>query len=523
MTGNRAIAIVWIAGLGACSDAGVLQLDSGADAEADTAGDPETGEVSTGAPTPDAGTPEPGAMGSGCWPEPPSASVSFVRVDGDDALGDGSQEAPWATIGHAVASVSDGSRIEVGPGEYRGGQTLEGIFTQGVVVRATPSYQARLRHSATVVTLARVQGLTLEGFDIAHDQDAAEPFVVHVRDEMGAVGGDEFPTRIVFRDNIFHDSYNNDLLRIDSGVAGVTVEGNVFYNQGPTDEHLDINAASDVVVRRNIFFNEFEASGRSSTQDTGSFVIIKDANGSKDGIEGASDVDIDGNIFMSWQGNPAMNFLLLAENGNPIYEARGVRVQNNLMLGDGGDVMRSPFGVKGATDVVVRNNTVVGDIPASAFAFRLNVEGDSPPNDGISFFNNIWSSPSGTIDDLTDTEFVSPLENFVLDTNGYWNGGLPIPVDDFDAINADSDSNPVFGDPGLELVALVNPIWDADAATFAGGESTICGAFDQLVARHAIPAADGAGVDAARADQLPAHDILGRLRTRSDLGAVQGP
>lgn len=524
VTGSRGIAIVWAAGLASCSNAGVLQLDTGVEATESEPGSTDDASGSTGEGAgPDLGSSEPGVQGSGCWPEPSSTSVFFVRVDGDDASGDGSEAAPWGTITHAVASVPDGARVEVGPGEYRGGETLVGNFSQGIVVGAIPAYQARLRHSATVVTMAQTKGVTLEGFDIAHDGDGAEPFVVHVRDELGDVGGDDFPTRIVFRDNIIHDSFNNDLLRIDSGVRGVTVEGNVFFNQGATDEQLDINAATDVLVQRNIFFNDFAASGRASLQDTASFVIIKDVNGADDDVQGASDVDIDGNIFMSWQGNPSMNFVLLAENGNPIYEARAVRVQNNLMLGDGGDVMRAPFGAKGATDVVVRNNTVVGDIPASAFAFRLNVEGDSPPNDGISFFNNIWSSPSGTIDDLTDTEFASPLENFVLDTNAYWNGGDPIPVDEFDAINADSDANAVFGDPGIELAVLQNPVWDGEASVFGGGESTICDAFDRLVARHATPAANGAGVDAARADQLPERDILGRVRTRSDLGAVERP
>lgn len=520
--GNRGVAILWVAGLLGCADAGVLQLDSGMPEDTEAAAE-STDADSTGSAELDVGTMDPGPMGSGCWPQAAATSTFWVRVGGDDTAGDGSDAAPWATLAHAVASVPDGSRIDVGPGEYRGAQVLKGIFPEGILVRAIPSYGARLRHSGTVLTLAQVQGVTVEGFDIAHEGAGAGPFVVHVRDEMGEVGGENFPTRLVFRDNIIHDSYNNDLLRIDSGVAGVTVEGNMFFNQGPADEQLDINAASDVSVRHNIFFNDFEASGRPSSQNTASFVIIKDANGATDGIEGAADVEVDGNIFMSWQGSPAMNFLLLAENGDPIYEARGVLVQNNVMLGDGGDVMRAPIGIKGATDVVVRNNTVVGDIPASAFAFRLNVEGDSPPNDGISFFNNVWSSPSGTIEDLTDTEFASPLENFVLDTNLYWNAGSAIPVDDTDAVNASSDAHAVLGDPSIESAPLQNPVWNAETLSFAGGESSICAAFEALVTRHATPTGSTALSDAARADQLPQRDILGRQRTGLDLGAVEAP
>lgn len=505
----------------------MLQLDSGAvggtgTSTTDTGGTTTAETSATSLPLPDAGV-DPEQPVSGCWPAPTAAERFFVQTDGDDSTGDGSAAAPWATISHAVSSAPDGSVIDVGPGDYNGASDLEGIFAEGIVVRAVPSYGARLRHSATVVTLARIQGLVLEGFDIAHTGPGADPIVVHVRDELGDVGGTDYPTRIVLRDNIIHDSYNNDLLKIDSGVRGVEIEGNVFFNQGPLDEQLDINAASEVAARRNIFFNDFEATGRLAMQDTASFVIVKDANGADDEIQGASEVDIDGNIFMRWQGTAAANFLLLAERGNPIYEARGVLVQNNLMVGDGGDPMRAPFGIKGATDVVFRNNTVVGDIPANAFAFRFNVEGESPPNDGISLFNNIWSSPSGAIDDLTDTELASPLENFVLDTNLYWNGGAAVPNDDTDLVNASSDANAVLADPQIDTAPLQSPVWDPQTELFGGGYPTICAAFDGLVARHGTPAAGGAAVDAARPDQLPQQDILGQQRTSADLGAVAAP
>ena len=501
----------------ACSDAGVLQLDSGGSG----------GQTST---TGDAGSSGPTTRDLGGEPEVPQGPCAgpsnamnpfHVRTDGNDETGDGSSSAPWATLRHAVANVPDGALIEVGPGNYEGEQALEGVFNDGVVIRAAPPYQARLRNSGPVLTLGRAKGITLEGFDIAHSGPGSDAFVVLIRDELGELGGADYPTRLVLRDNIIHDSFNDDLLRIDSGVAGVRIEGNIFYNQGPADEHIDINAARDVEIRWNILFNDFAASGRANASNSASFIIVKDADGQDDGIEGASDVEIDGNVFLSWQGDSSMNFVLLAERGHPIYGARRVTVQNNLMLGQESAPIRAPFGVKGASEVVFRSNTVVGDLMANAFAFRLNVEGDSPPNDGIRFFNNIWSAPGGSMQDLTDTEPASPLQDFELDTNLYWNGGEPIPVDSTDLVNVDSDPGAILGDPQLSAAVPMTPVWSSALGQFGGGEARICAAFEALVFEYGLPEPDGAGIGAARADVLPPHDILGHPRTGADIGAVE--
>ncbi|NJO83941.1 MAG: hypothetical protein HC828_14910 [Blastochloris sp.] len=91
----------------------------------------------------------------------------YVATNGNNA-GSGSTSAPWATIAHAVENVPDGSTILVRPGEYTGNIRLDASFTKGVTVRAETPYQARLRHNDQVVTIYEGQGITLEGFDIAH-------------------------------------------------------------------------------------------------------------------------------------------------------------------------------------------------------------------------------------------------------------------------------------------------------------------------------------------------------------------
>jgi len=510
----------------ACSNAGVLQLDSGergagtgtgsAGSATEATSDTGTGPVGSGDETGTGG----GGPTSECGEAPGMGTVHYVFPNGDDDAGDGSARAPWATIGYAVTQVADGALIEVAPGEYDGAIVLDGQFDEGIVVRAAMPYRAHLRHSGTVVTVATAKGITLEGFDITHDGASSEPFVVHIYDGIGPLGGDDFPTCITVRDNIIHDSYNDDLLRVSTATSAITVEGNMFYNQGAGSEQVDVNAASDVTIRGNVFFNDFEGSGRTNEQDTTSFVVVKDADGSADGIEGASGVTIDGNVFLSWQGTNATGYVLLAEDDTSFHEARDVLVQNNLMVMNGSDVMRAPFGSKSAADVVFRSNTVVGDAMASAFAFRLNVEGDSPPNEGIEFYNNVWSSPGAAMTDLTDTEVTSPLEDFVIDTNLYFNGGQAIPVDGTDVVNVDADLNAVLGDPQIAETAVNNPLWDAESNTFGGGAERISEVLAGLVARHGTPSEGGAGVGVALAAQLPEYDILGRVRAGTDLGAL---
>ena len=59
---------------------------------------------------------------------------------------------------------------------------------------------------------------------------------------------------VTFRNNIIHDSYNNDLLKIHNGARFFTIEGNIFYNQTASEQHMDVNGVTDVVIQDNIFF-----------------------------------------------------------------------------------------------------------------------------------------------------------------------------------------------------------------------------------------------------------------------------
>lgn len=464
------------------------------------------------------------------------AATYYVATTGANSAGaDGSAGQPWATIGYALTRVPDGSLILVQPGTYNGQVSLgSGNFTQGVTVRAATPYQARLRHTGTVIIGYYARGVTLEGLDIAHTGPGAGALVIQIQDLLGAIpgpgnGSDPYVSRLTFRNNLIHDSYNNDLLKINNGAAHVVVEGNVFYNQAGSDEHIDINSVTDVVVRDNLFFNDFAGSGRANGNDTSSFVVIKDSNGNSDSNEGSHHITVQRNVFLNWEGSTGSNFVLVGEDGNPYFEAQDVLVENNLMLGNAPNALRAAFGVKGGQNITFRHNTVIGDLPALAFAFRLNREGQNPVNTNIRFYNNVWADPTGTMgagggggNDFADGA-AGEVTGLVLDSNLYWNNGAAIPSGDF--FNPLTlDANDVVADRLLPAshAGLVLPRYTGSA--FASGNATIRQEFERLVnAYGALPALSPA-LNAALGAQAPDDDILGQPRAvggASDLGAFE--
>jgi hypothetical protein len=476
------------------------------------------------------------AVAAGPTSPPGEGGTFYVATNGSDSDGDGSVVKPWATIQKALGSVPDGALVLVRPGVYTGRLRLlsyrPGVtFTKGVTLRSETPYAAQLRASDnTVVTCyEECQGITMEGFDIAHlDPGTPDRVVVFHVDGQGSKAA----ARITLRNNIFHDSYNNDILKINNNATQVLVEGNVFYNQSASDEHIDINSVEDVTVQDNIFFNDFAGSGRTNPTENSSYIVIKDSNGEEDGIAGSDRITVRRNIFANWEGSEGANFLLVGEDGAPYHEARNVTIENNLLIGNSPNIMRAAFGVKGARDITFRNNTITGDLPARAFAMRLNIEGENPPNENITFANNIWSDPAGTMgatDQGTVIRFAEVPQgetaSITLSNNLYWNGGKPVPTSDEDAVNATDDSSAKLGDPLLGSQAgIVMPRWDSGAGRFADGSSNIRAAFEQLVERYGKPGAGSPALDAADPSLAPEDDILGRKRpigSAPDLGAVE--
>ena len=449
-------------------------------------------------------------------------NVYYVATDGSDNTGDGSASHPWATITHALDSVPDDSTILVRPGEYVGRIRLRGTFEQGVIVRSQAPYQARLRNSDTVVTCFYGQGITLEGFDIAHDGPGAGALVIQIQDLRSEPGDDDFVSRITLRNNVLHDSYNNDILKINNGARDVLVEGNMFYNQEGSDEHIDVNSVVDIVIQDNVFFNDFAGSGRSDT-GTSSFIVIKDSNGDYDGQLGSEHIIVRRNIFMHWEGSSGQGFVRAGEDAQPYYEARDVLIENNLMLGNNTQQIRSPFQAMGVYSVTIRANTVAGNMPAKEYGGRIFTISPNPDNDQIHLHNNIWSDPTGTMGDTFNRG--SNTTNLTLDNNLFWNDGNPFPTSSESIIEVSDDLHRIEGDPLLgDQTGFVLPRWDPGTGQFTDGSTTIRQVFERSVTLYGTPAEGSPAFDVADPAHAPTEDILGNPRPvgpAPDVGAYE--
>lgn len=443
----------------------------------------------------------------------------YVAINGDDSSGNGSNDTPWATIQHALDNVTDGSTILVKSGTYNGRVRVRGSFTTGVLVKSQVPYMAKLRNNTTVITAYTnpngCHGITFDGFDIAHDAPGASPLVVHID---GNGNGDVHD--IAFQNCIIHDSYNNDLVKVNAACYNITFQGNLFFNQTGLDEHIDGNSVENLIIQDNIFLNDFSSSGRINNNSTGSFIVIKDSGGSNDIYTGSRNVKIRRNVFLNWEGTNATNFVLIGEDSEPHYQAFDVMIENNLMLGNSSNIMRAPFGIKGCRDITFRNNTVTGNLPGNAFAFRFNREPSNPIINTINLYNNIWSDPTGTMNDFSDCP-ISHTDTYTLDTNLYWNNSVPIPQDSNDKINSADDANGIMANPLLgNQNNVIVPHYNSSLNQFKDGSTTIREAFERLVNRYATPEANSPVINMARVDQLPVDDILGRIRVNADIGAV---
>jgi hypothetical protein len=440
-------------------------------------------------------------------------------------LNPGTAASPWATLDHASASVPDDTcTVYFQDGVYTGTHSLYERFETPTTFKSANRYRAVLQYAGTVVKLFGVKNVILEGFELRHTGPGAGALVMQVQQ------GDGFwAENVTIRDNVFHDSWNNDLLKINNGARFVTVENNVFSNQAGSDEHIDVNSVTDVLIQDNVFFNDFAGSGRTNGNDTSSFIVMKDSNAGDDGQIGDERITVRRNVFLHWEGSSGSNFALVGEDGMPYFEGRAILVENNLMLGDAGNDMRAAFGVKGGKDVTFRSNTVVGDLPSLAYACRVNREGSNPVNENVVFRGNIWSDPTGTMgaeagggtNEFSDG---TPAEatGLVLDRNLYWNGGVAIPPGDLVSPLVD-DANAVVADPGLPGQAgIVLPRWNG--TSFTSGSATIREEFERLVGLYGtIPSAGGSpAVDAGDPAFAPKDDVLGRTRDASpDLGAFE--
>ncbi len=432
---------------------------------------------------------------------------------------------PWATLEHAAASVPDARcTVWFQDGTYSGDNRIKRQFETYTRFAAIHPYQVTFQHAGPVVSISGGSRMILEGFVFQHSGPDATPLVVQVyRNE------DVWSEHIIFRNNIFRDSYNSDLLKIYNGARFITVRNNVFYNQGASDQHIDVNSVTDVTIQDNLFFNDYAASGRPLENEAKHYIVIKDSNEDDDGMLGAERITVQRNIFLNWQGNPGETFLQVGNDGKPYFEAREVSIQNNLFLGNSSIPIGAAFGVSGAKDVEFINNTISGDLPSDAYAVRIVTKEMNPKNENITFCNNIWSDPTGSMGITTEDANNGFSEgkpdttlNLFLDSNLYWNGGQPIPDGDLLSPLID-DRHRLVANPQLEsdFTDLVLPVWED--TKFRSGNLLIREEFLRLAKKYASLGQTSPALRRGNLTCASGHDIFREPRDLiPSFGADQG-
>jgi hypothetical protein len=445
------------------------------------------------------------------------------RPAGNDA-NPGTFALPWATLEHAANAVPDRyCTIWFKDGIYEGAQYSDRRFETRVTFRAVNPYSAILQYAGIALEVHGGSQMWFEGFQFSHSGPTTASTVVEVQQ-----GGGLWAEHIVFRNNIFHDAYSKDLLRVHNGARFVTIENNLFYNQASNEQHMDVNSVTDVAIQDNIYFNDFAGSGRVNANDTKAFIVVKDSNGAADGLEGSERVAIRRNIFLNWEGGRGEPFIQLGNDGKPYHEAKNIQVENNLMLGNAPNQASTILAVSGGRDITFVNNTVVGDLPSAAYAFRITQKGSNPRNQNLFFYNNIWSDPTGTMgadssgapNDFSDGD-PAEVMNLILDNNLYWNGGAAIPAGD-QVHPLTDDAHRVVADPRLntDQAAVVLPRWNGSA--FRSGSASIRQEFQRLVELYGQIPVNSPAAGRANPSFAPAEDILKRSRLASpSLGAYQ--
>jgi hypothetical protein len=343
-----------------------------------------------------------------------------------------------------------------------------------------------------------------ESYYLIHLQDASD-----VTLRGNAIFGNNAPGRC------------NELLKInrsDDGIYGrnVVIRGNVFYdsaNAGGSDM-IDAVRPGEVHILENIFFGNPEKSGSHS------FITLK--RQAPDDQPSSPRYRVSRNVFLNWGGKSDQAFVQFGEDGVDFLEITDVLVDNNLVIGNSPASLAAPFQFKGAAGIRVVANTIVGDLPSGSFGFRIGTEGSNPPVSGFDIRNNLWSDPTGTMGSrLVNTYGGVDVSSIVLDRNLYWNGGQALPTGG--SVTPSDDAHQLHADPlvGGDQSAIVLPRWDESSA-FPSGSKSIREEFLRLVETYGALGAGSPAIDAADAAHMPSEDIRGYARDGSpDLGAYE--
>ncbi len=452
------------------------------------------------------------------------ADTFWVSTSGSPD-GDGTSERPFDTIGTALRTIdaAGGHTVIVRDGVYEGQTVVARAFESPVIVRSEHPYAATLTNAAGGGEALRIyfEGpvrIVFEGFVFTNHHASnvcvgrEAYFLIHVQDAED----------VTLRDNVIHGNDApgtcNELLKINRGSdtafpRNIRIEGNLFYdsaNAGGADM-IDAVRAGELDIVDNVFV------GTPEHTESQSFITIKRQAAAPADVRSPRFV-VARNVFVHWGGKTDQAFVQFGEDGVAEEEISDALIENNLFIGDSAASMAAPIQLKGAGNILVRANTIVGDLPSGAFLVRVGTEGDNPAVRGFRFVGNVLADPTGTMSArLVNRYGLAEASSIVLDGNLYWNAGGALPAGG-DATAAD-DVRAVLGDPALPSGAIALPSFEA--GRFASGSTTIREEFLRLVAAASL-GETSAAIDVGDPSAMPSVDIRGLDRgTAPDLGAFE--
>ncbi len=436
----------------------------------------------------------------------------YVSTTGNNN-NNGSMANPWRTIGHALNTVPivGDATIWVADGQYIEFAKVVGRkFTDRVWLLSENPYCATIINPSSnrVIRLSQCSNIGIDGFDIS-GSNTTDPGVFFMD------GGDKH----IIRNNIIHDSYNNDIMRVLS-TNNTIIEKNIFYNQEGSDEHVDVNnGARGVIIRDNIFFNDFPGSGRPLASGTKAFIVVKTSANTRP----TGEVSIRRNIFMQYQGRADMSMVQFGGDNRFLgaYESQDCLIENNLLLLNG-EVNQVTFSILGSRRLTFNANTIVGPQTNTYFLANINRGSNNPMLNNIKFSNNICSDPSGTMPIFSDSR-ANIMTGGEINNNLYHNGGNSISANSNHVIIPQNDAAAITANPILTNASTaIAPRFNRNNKTFAGGYTSIRDAFVTIVSTYGKPGAGSAAIDAADTATMPSDDILGLPRdTNPDIGAFE--
>jgi len=474
-----------------------------------------------------------------------AGDIYYVSLQGNDITGDGSENKPWATINKAinwlkVNGAEGGWTLKVKPGEYKGDMiNIRGSYKNEVIIESEIPYQARLRIDYTVMQIYYASNITIRGFDIAETAVGGGYVLLHID------SSEDFETHhVTLENNIIHDSTRNDLVKIGgTWPHHITIRGNIFYNNGEIHQCIDTKGSKDGIIEDNIFFADYQGSGREVVTGLG-FIVFKG---------GTSGYVVRRNIFLSCP-NWDSGVIHIGENGKR--GAHDILLENNLFIGNDLHSVKAVFLFYASEDIHIRNNTIVGDfICGNAYgAFFWGSSDTLEPPARINFSNNIWADYTGTMGKTEWYEaFMGEMQgwdsngqlyyilnaDFTLNNNLYWNATNPIPGYsryEYDNLNQRKqvfdditkiDKRAIVSDPYIysDQNNIVLPKFNYSTNQFLSGSKTVKEEFERLVDSYCAIGPNSASIDKADPNDVPQDDILGRERVGAgsgvDIGAYE--